>query len=90
MIRRGPLVNVQTAIVILAAAAAAVYLARTAWRTWAGSGCDKGCGCGPKSEAGPKLIAADELLVRMRSGKGSGPRERPVSDGGGNSGDFSA
>ena len=82
--------TIQDLLVFLVAAAAGLYLARAAWRTWAGSGCNKGCGCGPKGESPPKLIAAEELLGRMRAGKGSGSRERPKDDGEGNSGAFSA
>ena len=61
--------TMQEVLVILVAAAAGLYLARAAWKTWSGSGCEKGCGCGPKSEAPAKLIATEDLLVRVRSGK---------------------
>ena len=65
----------QEMLVILAAAAAGLYLARTAWKTWSGSGCEKGCGCGPKRQEPAKLISAEDLLVRVRSGKASEPRK---------------
>jgi hypothetical protein len=62
-------VDVQTILVILVALGAVAYLGRAVWRTWSGSGCKSGCGCGPKKQEGPKLIAPDELLVRVRTGE---------------------
>ena len=82
--------SLQTFLVLLIAAAAALYLARVAWRTWAGSGCAKGCGCGPKSEPAKTLIAPDELLVRVRSDKSRGRRQTGEDVDRGNSGTFSA
>jgi hypothetical protein len=67
--------TIQEILVIVVAAAAGLYLARTAWRTWSGSGCEKGCGCGPKRQEPAKLIAAEDLLVRVRSGKRSEGRK---------------
>ena len=67
--------TLQEMLVILVAAAAGLYLARAAWKTWSGSGCEKGCGCAPKSEQPSKLIAAEDLLVRVRSGKNGDPRK---------------
>src|SRR5262245_51261397 len=78
--RRRPLVTIQETLVLLVAAAAVLYLGRAAWRTLAGSGCEKGCGCGPKREEGPKLIAVEELLVRVRRGDEAGARKEPKDD----------
>jgi hypothetical protein len=62
--------NLQILLVAVAALVAVGYLARQAWRTWAG-GCSGGC-CkktAPGQQAKP-LIAADELLGRVRQRAG--------------------
>jgi hypothetical protein len=64
----------QLSVVGLIVAASALYLTRRAWRTWGrkGSGCGGGCGSGCKGESpsasgqAPRLIPADQLLVRRR------------------------
>jgi hypothetical protein len=65
----------QLAVVALLVAAAALYLARSAWRTWKGAkgGCGGGCGCGtaapPARENGrPTLIPSEHLTLRRRDG----------------------
>jgi len=68
---------IQTALVLLVAAAAAGYLAWQGYRTWRG-GCASGCGsggCAAPKQAKEGLIPADELLVRVqqrRAGEGGG------------------
>jgi len=59
----------QLIAVVLIVAGALAYLGRSAWRTWSGrgGGCGKKCSCGPKPEAGPRLIPAEELTLRLRS-----------------------
>ena len=61
----------QLLIVGLTVLAAAAYLGRRAWRTWAG----KGSGCGscschakatPQPGAGPALIPSDQLTLLRR------------------------
>jgi hypothetical protein len=65
-------VTVQWILVALVAAAAAAYLGRQAWRTWTATGCGKSCGCsGPRSEK-PGLVAADDLLTRVRQRREGG------------------
>jgi len=62
----------QMPLVGLGVAAAAAYIARRAWRTWArkGSGCGGGCGGGCKTAAPPtasgqgRLIPLDQITVR--------------------------
>jgi hypothetical protein len=83
-------VDLQTILVLLVALGASVYLGRAVWRTWSGSGCATGCGCGPKKENEPKLIDAEELLVRVRGGNDSGPRNLREDDDCGKSENFSA
>jgi hypothetical protein len=82
--------SLQTILVLVIAAAAALYLARVAWRTFTSSGCAKGCGCGPKSEPAKTLIAPDELLVRVRSDRSGQRRQTGEETDRGNSGTFSA
>ena len=57
----------QWLIVLLCIAAAAAYIARSAWRTWRpkAGGCGGGCGCAaePSKET---LIPADQLKVRQQ------------------------
>ncbi len=62
----------QLALVGLGVAAAAAYIARRAWRTWArkGSGCGGGCGAGCKTAPPPaasgqeRLIPLEQITVR--------------------------
>jgi hypothetical protein len=56
-------VDIQTVLVAAAAVAAALYLGRGAWRTWAGKGCG---GCGVKKKAPAELISTESLLERVR------------------------
>jgi hypothetical protein len=60
----------QLAAVGVLVALSAAYLARRAWRTWAGrgAGCGGGCGCaaGPKADERPALIRPEELTLRRR------------------------
>jgi hypothetical protein len=72
--------ELQTALVLLVALGAVAYLGRGVWRTWAGSGCKSGCGCGPKTPEGPKLIAPAELLARVRAGGARDGDNRRSSD----------
>jgi hypothetical protein len=58
--------TLQLVLVALLGLAAAVYLGRQAWRTWAG-GCSAGCcknGAAPASP--PPLISQDDLVARVR------------------------
>jgi hypothetical protein len=66
--------DLQMILVAVVALGAVLYLGRAVWRTWAGSGCGGGCGCGPKKREEPKLIAAEELLVGIRSAQKSDSR----------------
>jgi hypothetical protein len=86
-------VDVQTVLVCLTAAAAAAYLARGAWRTWASKGCQSGCGgCGSPAahKSGADLIPAEDLLARVRGGDDAAGRREPLSTDRGKSGTFSA
>jgi hypothetical protein len=59
--------DLQDVLVAVIALAAAGYLARQAWRTWAGAGCSGGCcknAVPPAKE--PPLISPEELLGRVR------------------------
>jgi hypothetical protein len=65
--------NWQLMPVALAVAAAALYLALSAWKTWWGkSGCAGGCGCGRKVESGSTVsghsvfISSDSLKIRRQ------------------------
>jgi len=62
----------QLLAVALIVVAAFGYLARRAWRTWAGrkSGCGGGCSCGPKEPVNGQisLIPPEQLTLRRRSG----------------------
>jgi hypothetical protein len=62
----------QNILVAVVALAAASYLARQTWRTWASSGCSGGCCKNPVPTAKETpLISTEELLgrVRRRSGE---------------------
>jgi hypothetical protein len=67
--------NWQLLLAALIVAAAACYLARQAWRSWAGkkSGCG-GCGCGkaPAAAAGQRTIIPVEQLTLRRPGSRAG------------------
>jgi hypothetical protein len=65
--------TIQLILVAFVALAAASYLARQAWRTWAGSGCAGGC-CKNAAPPAPKeqpLIGVEELLTRVRQRSGN-------------------
>jgi hypothetical protein len=67
-------VGIQTVLVCLVAAAAVLYLGRSAWRTWAGKSCGS-CGCGSKKkQEGPGLISTESLSARLRERGTSGDR----------------
>jgi hypothetical protein len=62
----------QWVAVAASVAAAAIYLARQTWRTWAGrkAGCGN-CSCANKNDTASarpatRLISADELTARLR------------------------
>jgi hypothetical protein len=65
----------ELAVVAVIVAVAALYLVRSAWRTWAGgkkAGCGGNCGCGAKTAATPgaagnvTLIPLDQIGLRRR------------------------
>lgn len=63
--------NWQFLLVSVLVVAAAAYLLRAAWRTWAvRSGCGGGCGCAKKggAERGT-FVALEQLTVRGRNGQ---------------------
>ena len=62
----------QLIAVLLIVGCAAFYLARQSYRTWSGKGscCSKGCGS-KQAQPARKLIPAEELTLRVRSGADS-------------------
>jgi hypothetical protein len=62
----------QWVAVAVSVTAAAVYLGRQTWRTWAGRKASCGnCSCANKTDTTPartatRLISADELTARLR------------------------
>jgi len=60
----------QLVAVMVAVAAAALYVARGWWRSWSASkaGCSGGCGCGPKQDSPDTrtIISTDQLTARLR------------------------
>ncbi len=82
--------TIQLILVALIVAAAALYLARRAWRTWSARGCAGGC-CKTSAEPpAPSLIAADDLLGRLRQRQTGGPGGGAKTVDPGKSGSFSA
>jgi hypothetical protein len=67
-------VDWQLILVITIVGAAAVYLARSTWRSWRASksGCGGGCGCATKAADKPglngktTLISSEQLTARLR------------------------
>jgi hypothetical protein len=85
-----PAMTIQLTLVAVAIAAAALFLARRAWRTWSARGCAGGC-CKTTAEApASPLIAADDLLGRMRQRQTGGPGAGAKTVDPGKSGSFSA
>jgi hypothetical protein len=81
--------TLQLTLVAIIVAAAALYLARRAWRTWSARGCAGGCCKTPAEPASPPLIAADDLLGRVRQRQPGGPGAGAKTVDPGNSGSFS-
>jgi hypothetical protein len=81
--------TLQLTLVAMIVAAAALYVARRAWRTWTARGCAGGCGKPSVEPATPSLIAADDLLGRVRQRQPGGPGAGAKTVDPGNSGSFS-
>jgi hypothetical protein len=82
--------TLQLLLVALVVAAAVLYLARRAWRSWSARGCASGCCKTSSQPTASPLIAADDLLGRIRQRQGGEAGAGAKTDDRGKSGRFSA